>query len=1673
MFAFRTINMFSQAVVSCTDALASFPQPSFLKNRKEIDVKKILASFLKPSTFLKKCSLLLCFSVLIGCGEDGAVSVSAKHTAATQEKESGESVCLEIPQALTQGTGNLAIFNSLGQDVLLSYSSNLNTDDVIAVIGAKQKGVKVDVSKRTSSIVTVFAFKMPAVQDYFKADCEDSQMPTAFMQSGFIPSAKSSFVIGTEESKSDYGILLVRNNRDEKVSIFQGSSQNQQIGVIASKELNYRIKIPVGARLLMFYPHTDAGEIDFQNPVLVKNLVFNKDDKKRVIIPEQQVLSVAKINFLNSSDQDVMLTVRNSDEALFNVECSCPDLNKDDSNFKMILVNGRHYPNGNANDFFFSVVSLDTGQTLIRSKPFKLDKNTNVKFTLNKNLTLTKDLVNAVVAKNQEPEKPEDLKISQVTSNSLQFSWSPSADADGQVTGYEVSHKTGNGNWQVGTDTTQTNVIVSGLQAETSYTFRVRAKDDENAWSDYEESKPVQTLEAANQPPSKPSTISTSQVTGSSIKVSWSAATDSDGVIVANYEISYKAGDGFWTGTSMTASTTYTFQSLQPNTSYTFRVRAKDDEGDWSAYQQSTAVSTAPNAPTALAVSARSLTFMMTSGSSYECSKDAGTTKTNCNSPFSFGDDAIAELDPQSHFYPKISLVFFCTCARLQENVERGMCTNIFCFFKFLIQNNTMNMKFFIYSFLIVLVFGGCNWDNLNTSETSGFSKFSEEENEVSQAGTWNFDNGNKPNGLTGNWSVVSGGANNTSKSLKSANIGNNQQTCVQTTRNVSAGNVEFQYKVSSEQNYDELFFYIDSAEKLGGKSGNIGWTQASYAVSAGSHTFKWCYQKDDHVSGGSDAAWIDEVNFPDSYAANKPPEKPSNISTSDVTADSIKVSWTAATDSDGSISGYEVSYKIGNGFWSGTSTTANTTYTFQSLQPATSYTFRVRAKDDDGDWSAYQQSSAVNTLPSAPTSLAVSGRSLTFNKTSGNSYECSKNGGTSPSSCTSPFAFGDDAIASGKLCVRVKASGNTPASNWTCYDQAISAKANSSGQVTTWNFDNGYKPNGLSGNWSVVMGGANNTFKSLKSSSISDDQETCVQTTQTVSAGQIKFHYKVSSEQNWDWLRFYIDSSQKLYKSGTIGWTQASFDVSAGSHTFKWCYEKDSSSSEGSDATWIDEVQFPTTSSSNSQAIYSQDFESVSVNTRPAGYAIIYSGLGSSHQRVEESAGNRYFRVVGRQSWVAAIRKDFSTDFPQKTTVSAKMKFVSAGSNGYLGGIELKNQAEEAGHIGITRQSNGQIEVVCKGGEKGQVASGQWFHLKMEFDFSTKKVKKYVNNQYLCEDDTDKVDLNYQWNSWGQDAGIRFDSFNHSTIVNHFDDVLISQSSNPSVDVSKYTWKQIKANNNQGWSDRWGHTSVVFNNKIWVMEGWHNKNDVWNSSDGVSWQRVSSSTGRSNLHLGTSVVFKNKIWLLGGDTGGHSGRNFVWNSSDGQIWTKYSANWGRSRHTSVVFKNKIWVLGGMKNHNKFNDVWSSSDGQTWTRETNSAGWSKRLAHTSVVFKNKIWVLGGDDGGFKNDVWSSSDGKNWTRETNSAGWSARDRHSSIVFDGKIWVLGGYGSGHKNDVWSSSDGVNWTKVTASAGWSARLSHANVVFKDKIWVLGGADSSSGSFSNYQNDVWAFGP
>ena len=291
--------------------------------------------------------------------------------------------------------------------------------------------------------------------------------------------------------------------------------------------------------------------------------------------------------------------------------------------------------------------------------------------------------------------------------------------------------------------------------------------------------------------------------------------------------------------------------------------------------------------------------------------------------------------------------------------------------------------------------------------------------------------------------------------------------------------------------------------------------------------------------------------------------------------------------------------------------------------------------------------------------------------------------------------------------------------------------------------------------------------------------------------------------------------------------------------------------------------------------------------------------------------------------------------------------------------------------------------------------------------------------------------------------------------------------SSSVAVGPVGFSWQQSTAS--ADWSARVGKTSVVFDNKIWVLGGSF-RNDVWSSSNGISWTEATDGSLRWSARRDhTSIVFKNKIWVLGGCCF----YNDVWSSSNGTSWTQAKPNdndvgWlDRQNHTSVVFDNKMWVLGGCCDGSSlYNDVWSSVDGTSWTEVTASVDWTARWYHTSNVFDNKMWVLGGRFRGDRlNDVWFSSNGNDWTEATDgSARWSARSGHNSIAFDNKIWVLGGDDGFNKNDVWSSSNGTNWTEVTSSANWTDRQQHTSIAFDNKIWVLGGASR--------KNDVWFSG-
>ncbi len=118
-------------------------------------------------------------------------------------------------------------------------------------------------------------------------------------------------------------------------------------------------------------------------------------------------------------------------------------------------------------------------------------------------------------------------------------------------------------------------------------------------------------------------------------------------------------------------------------------------------------------------------------------------------------------------------------------------------------------------------------------------------------------------------WYIDSSCAYDGIYSAKSGNIYHNQVTQLQVTLDVTFPcEISFFRKVSSESGYDYLRFYINGVLQ-NEWSGEQDWEQVFYFTPYGANTFLWEYEKDNSVSHGDDAGWIDYIVFPPSSITN------------------------------------------------------------------------------------------------------------------------------------------------------------------------------------------------------------------------------------------------------------------------------------------------------------------------------------------------------------------------------------------------------------------------------------------------------------------------------------------------------------------------------------------------------------------------------------------------------------------------------------------------------------------------------------------------------------------------------------------------------------------------------------------------------------------------------------
>ena len=76
-------------------------------------------------------------------------------------------------------------------------------------------------------------------------------------------------------------------------------------------------------------------------------------------------------------------------------------------------------------------------------------------------------------------------------------------------------------------------------------------------------------------------------------------------------------------------------------------------------------------------------------------------------------------------------------------------------------------------------------------------------------------------------------------------------------------------------------------------------------------------------------------------------------------------------------------------------------------------------------------------------------------------------------------------------------------------------------------------------------------------------------------SDGVMSFFGKISSESNYDYGRFFIDGVEKGNYSGAGTWSEKTFDITAGDHTFQWRYTKDGSVNSNDDCFYVDYITF------------------------------------------------------------------------------------------------------------------------------------------------------------------------------------------------------------------------------------------------------------------------------------------------------------------------------------------------------------------------------------------------------------------------------------------------------------------------------------------------------------------
>ena len=203
-------------------------------------------------------------------------------------------------------------------------------------------------------------------------------------------------------------------------------------------------------------------------------------------------------------------------------------------------------------------------------------------FTLPSSLYVSDD---GSVFQNTAPSTPASISVpSSIDGGStITVSWAASTDAEGNLEGYIVERQTNGGSWSQiyqGSATSTTNSVAFGTN---TVAYRVKAYDAAGLESGWKTSSTVTVTN--NRAPSAPGGLTVPAVVrgGSTLAISWTAASDSDGNL-SGYELERQVDGGGWSQIYKGSALAYTDTITAGWNTVAYRVRSYDSYNATSTY---------------------------------------------------------------------------------------------------------------------------------------------------------------------------------------------------------------------------------------------------------------------------------------------------------------------------------------------------------------------------------------------------------------------------------------------------------------------------------------------------------------------------------------------------------------------------------------------------------------------------------------------------------------------------------------------------------------------------------------------------------------------------------------------------------------------------------------------------------------------------------------------------------------------------------------------------------------------------------------------------------------------------------------------------------------------------------------------------------------------------------